>query len=544
MRIIAYAIDKKTGIYTSDGRHISEPPYLDAIINDSGADTIQVFGSLDADIAGLLPLIQCSHKELETLSETERLSIPPYRLTYFPQKFFGIDKGGGWGHPFSNISDMAQHDVSLDKIEDNHTPEYWFGKAKKAYEIAMKAYNVYTELGLHPKNSIISPKSVYEEEFVKLDLPTLHDIPPEVAELSYNACMGNWVECFKRGRFEHTTDFDISSAYPHWASKLLDLRYGEWVHSSEYQPQAYYGYVDVEVNVDKQFSPVLWKDKDQNNYTFTGVNRICTTKNMLDYITHFNLGYYTIVDGWWWKPTKIVRPLQQKLNELYALKSGSTGMKKEIVKRIMTGSFYGNFIQTVGGKEGKHMLPPYAAEIETNTRLQVASFVEENKLSDRLLVVAVDGVLVDGKVESIVDKRTGIGSWRKSYEGEAIVVHSGLNCIDGKFGEGDFSLSLPELKEMFASNPEANSWVMQKPSIKTLGVAMNENNLDAVGDIIPTSKTVFLEEFKREYTKKPKTGNDLLTKTYNSRAWGIGTLKAVTESADDELDNEEDNDNA
>lgn len=543
--IIGYSIDKKTGIYTSDGRHIAEPPYLGFLAEDGGQDTIKVFGSLDADVAGLLSLVELNHKELEHLAEKERLQVEgtPYKMTYFPQKFFGLDKGGGYGHPYANIADMAQHDVDLDRIEDNHSPEYWFGKAKRAFEVATEVYDDYVSLGCHPK-SLISPKSVWEEKFNMLDLPTLADIPPEVAELSYDACMGNWVECYKRGRFLETTDMDISSAYPSWASRLLDLREGIWVHSKEYQPKAYYGYVDIEVNIDSQFCPLLWKDKEQANYTFTGLTRIATTKNMLDYITKYNKGFYTIVDGWWWKPTKIVKPLEQPLKELYELKSSSTGMRKELIKRIMSGSYYGNFIQTIGGREGKHMMPPYAAEIETNTRLQVASFTENNNLVDRLLVVAVDGILVEGKLDNFVDSRVGMGSWRKSYEGEAIVVHSGLNCIDGKYGEGDFSLSLDELKKMFTDSPQADSWIMDKQTVKTLGQANNEGKLDTIGDIIPTTKTVYLDEFKREYAKNPKNGGDLMTNVYKGKAWNIGILKVLTKS-DDEINKEgEKNENA
>jgi hypothetical protein len=158
-----------------------------------------------------------------------------------------------------------------------------------------------------------------------------------------------------------------------------------------------------------------------------------------------------------------------------------------------------------------------------------------------LLVVAVDGVLIDGKLDNYIDTRNGMGSWRKSYEGEAIVVHSGLNCIDGKFGEGDFSLSLADLKELFASDPEANNWTIHKPSVKTLGQAQNEKNYDIIGDIVPVSKTIFLDEFKRDYARKPKTATDLLTKVYKGKAWDIGLLQAVVGMIDDNEEEGEEN---
>ena len=545
MDIISYAIDKQTGIYTSDGRHITEAPFLDVIANDGTKDTIKVFTHLDADVAGLIALCKLTHKELETLSRDEHLTPTgsPCSLTYYPGKFFGIGKrvNGDW--KFSGIADMSHYDVELERIEDNHTSEYWFAKVKKSYDLAVEVYKEMMQIArdygreLHIK-SMISAKNMWEPIFDEIDMPTYDEVPEEAAITAYEACMGNWVEVYQRGRFEHATDFDISSAYPHWASHLLNLRDGFWVESSDYQPKAYYGYLDVEVNIDSKFSPVLWKNKEQENYSFTGVTRVKMTKNLFDYINKREKGFGTIVKGWWWAPTKVCKPFEKPIEKLYDLKKRSSGLRKELIKGIMNGCFYGNLLQDAGGKKGKHFMPPYAAEIEANTRIQVAEFIESNNLVDRLLAIAVDGAMINGEVDNFVDSRNGMGSWRKSYEGEAVVINNGLTCIDGKFGQGDFSISLETLKELFNPNIKADSWSIDKLAVKTLGQAINEHKPDSVGDLYTMAKTFYLDDFKREWVRNPKNAQDILSKVYNSKPYDIDRIKIMTESTDEELEEE------
>lgn len=536
MKIIAYSIDRETGIYTSDGRHQDESPYLEFILQDTAPETIQCFSNLDFDVAGLLALLKPSPKELETLAESESLSLPPYRFKYFPGKFFGLDKGFGAGHPFANISDIEQYDNSFDKIENRHDEEYWFGRAKAAHLKALEVYDIFVQLGLSPTN-LISPKNVYDTKLTELNLPTILDIPEEVTEIAFDGCYGNFVEAYQQGHFLQATDLDITSAYPHWASRLLDLRQGKFNHSKDYEEKAFYGYARCEVMIDAPFSPIMWKSPTGDNYTPKGIFERNLTKNQIDFINKFEIGYATVIDGYWFYPKKIVRPLLKPIQDLYELKQASQGLKREIIKRVLTGSFYGALIQTNKGEPAKHCCPPWANEIEANCQLQVASFVMKNHLVEKLLAVVVDGVLISGDFD--LPEGNGMGTWRKSYTGEAIVVNSALRCIKDKVGEGDFSLTLDELKDMLTRNPTLNEWHKQKLTVLSLGQAMNEKRITEVGRITTIEMTIGLQDNKRVYLKQPKNGRDLLTHQFLSEPWSINILKTLT-ARDEDFEKEED----
>lgn len=536
MEIIAYAIDRETGIYTSDGRHQAEAPYLEFLLNDSGDNVIQCLTQLDYDVAGLLPLLELTPKELEHLQESERLFITPYTIKYYQGRYFRIDKGFGAGHPYSELSDISQYESELNKVLDRHDADYWFKRVRLAHKVATEVFGILTEVtGKEPVN-LISPKNAYQHRLSELHLPTVKDLPDRVCALAYDGCMGNWVEAYQRGHFAHATDLDITSAYPNWASRLLDLNYGKWKPNTEYQPDAYYGVALCEVMIDSQFSPIMWKSPDSENYTPKGVFERVLNKQQIRYINECELGWATIVEGYWWRPFKKVKPLEAEIKRLYDLKQVSTGRKRDIIKRIMTGAFYGSFIQVNGKDEdavfGKFACPPYALEIEANTQIQVANFIRKHQLIDRLLKVTVDGVLISGDID--LPDGNGLGTWRKEYVGEAVVVNSALDCIEGKTGEGEFSINLEKLKELVNADLMTDEWKVEKQAILTLGAARSESHISDVGKIITANMILTLTDVKREYDKIPKTGKDLLTKSYRGEAWDLGLLKSFIDLDDEE----------
>ncbi len=391
--IIAFSVDKNSGIYASTGERCQAPPYLDFLLSFSSEDRILGFSHLDYDVANLLTMIDLTHKDLERLCDKERLIIPPYYIKYYKGKMFGIDKGFGEGHPYAIFSDLSQYDSELDHVEDRHDADYFFDKVKKAQKIGGEVYEILVSLGLSP-NSLISPANAYKPKLEALYLPTLRDIPPEASELAYEACSGNWTEVFKRGYFPQVTDMDITSAYTFQASKLLDLRYGSWLHRSDYQPEATYGYCKCEVSIDSEFSPVAYEYRDKQS-TPKGIFERSLNKGMIDFVNEY-VGIATCIDGWWFFSNSKKRPLEKPIMELYAEKQKAEGLRKEIIKRVMNGSFYGGFIQTKGGEPAKNFCSPWACEIENETKIQVAKFVLDNNLLDRLISITVDGVVIEG----------------------------------------------------------------------------------------------------------------------------------------------------
>ena len=535
MNIIAYTIDRELGIFNSNGESCRQPSYLDFLLKDYGQDTIKCFSNIDFDVANLLALT-LDPDEMKQLSKNEKLYVAPYNLTYFPNKFFSISYGFTKGRPYSPFCDISQYDDRLDKVTDEHTPELCFAKANLTKEVAQSVYNALVKLNCEPK-SLISPANVFAESHInKLDLPDVNDVPDGALQLAKKCAKGNWLEAYKRGYFEQVFDYDLSSAYASFAANLLDIRRGKWIQSNEYQTEAVYGYCNAEVSLDCNFSPILYKaifDKeyrDEMTYTPNKVFETELNKSKLDLITKYDLGFYTLTDGWWWIPDKNktqYTPLKGLVNWTYDKKQSAQGMDRKIDKRVMAGVFYGIFLQMRGNGLGEHFLSPYGAEIENACQYKVFETIMNNHLENYLLHVAVDGFIATKSMPTPTPDK--IGEWRLSYQGKAIVCGSGLVAVEGKVGEGDFSVSYDWLYKQIQDNHQSTSYTMSKKTILTLGKAMNENRLTELGKVITVERIVdCLSENKRDYARTPNCGGDLLKHHYNSQPFTAGMINLLT----------------
>ena len=531
-QLIVYQVTDK-GIENSLGESKFQSPYLDFLLQTS-KDVIKLFVNLDDDVARLLRLIKFDKKQLEKLNKDKQIIVGQnYKITYIPGKWFGLEKGFGTTRQWTGFSDLSQYEDLAGDIElDKHLA------------VAQEVYSSFLELGFNP-TQLISPANIYRKEVLtQLDIPKFDNIPIEAMQMAYAACKGNWVEAFAIGKFDKVWDYDITSAYPYQASKLLDLRLGTWKQNKEYQKEATYGYCKCEVNIDSDFSPII-KQFEDRNYTPKGVFETTLTKNEIDFINEWNLGFVTILDGWWWTHDiaeivkenkysifKIPYPFKQEIDKLYKQKQESTGIKREIVKRIMNGSFYGVFIEIRDDEFGDLFMAPYAAEIEANTRLKIANIYMHNKLSGNivnLLHIAVDGIIVDQEIDFYdYESPDKLGQWRAEHESvPAIICSSGLVCIDSKFGKGDFSISYEKLNKLIQDNPNTDSYTMRKKTVLSLAQANNLNRIEDVGLEQEISRTVEFGDAKRYYEDSPETFEELVKNQYHSQAWDIEILETL-----------------
>jgi intein/homing endonuclease len=332
LKIIGYHIAPNI-IANSDAETIQSSPWLDFLFADKG-ECIKVLYHMDYSIACLLKMIHLPKKACKELAETTDLEYKGYTFQYMPKKWFAIkDKST---RQWAGFSDMSQYtDCALDMEYSTVTC------AISAKETGEKVYQSLHKLGLHPK-SLTSPISAFNKEVLStIDLPTVDDLPDEVAQYAYNCCHGSWIECFKIGHFSDTLDFDIRSAYGSELAKLIDFRYGTWKQSKKYMPAALYGYCKGEVTIDKPFSPILYKSNSQL-YTPTGSWETYLTKKEIDFIWENKLGTFEIDDSWWWIPNKDIAqfnnlmPLGNTIDNLYTKKQqASNNFEDNIIKRIM-----------------------------------------------------------------------------------------------------------------------------------------------------------------------------------------------------------------
>ncbi len=527
-QIIVYSV-AENGIKNSTGDTCpaaDAQALLDFLLKDS-RNTVKLFVDLDDDVSRLLKLLKLSPQQLKDLAKVKKCIVErQYILNYIPGKWFGIDYGYGEKKVFTGFSDLSQYsDSVIDSLD-------------VASHLANEVYQAYLDLGFSP-TSLISPANIYRKAVMdKIDMPKFDDVPIDAMEIAYECCKGSWVEAFALGKFDYVYDYDINSAYPCQASQLLDLRHGHWIESNNYQSEAKYGYCRCEVNIENSFSPII-KQYEDRNYTPMGIFETSLTKAEIDFINKWNLGYATILEGYWWIPDKvnIPKPFEAEINRLYQLKQSTTGVKKEIVKRIMAGRFYGYFIEMRGDDFGEMFMAPYAAEIEANTRLKLTeSCLSQNVIP---LHVAVDGIVTNIPLSHVYPDEERIGEIRHVRCGKGIICSSGLVCIEGKQGKGDFSLSYEQLIDIANKHPQESRYLLEQPIVLTLAHAQRLGDTRKVGATETIHRTIEIGDSKRFYPVMPENFSELVSRAYISEPWPASTLDIL-----ENTEKEEEDDNA
>jgi len=387
LQIVGYHLSRDNStIYTSKGEQCSQPPYVEFLLKEK--DAIRVCYQLDFFVANLFVLCKLTRKQLIQLYETTELRIGDYKFKFVPKKFLSIIKGD----QFVLFSDASQYMERYDLVGD--TAE----KAVEARKIGVQVYNTLSKLGLHPK-SIISPIATFEKEvLVKMDIPTIDDMPEEAAQYAYECCTGPIVQAYRIGRFEKCYDWDIKSAYASNLMNCIDFReqYGTWKKIDHFDPASHYGYYKGIVNMKDCFHPIVYE-----NNTPKGEWERKSLKEELEFITKYDRGTWEVEDGWVFYPTKFVYPYKKIILWLNDWKDKTKGMERKVVKRILE-SLWGYTLRIDFNGEiaipSEYMNTVFGAQTETLTKLAVGKFIIENGLEESLISIAVDGVLVDKEI--------------------------------------------------------------------------------------------------------------------------------------------------
>lgn len=477
-------------------------------------EAIGIFYNLNYAVAQLAKICEMRKEEGVKLLASGRLYFPPFGINYISNKFFSVKHGFFKDAPFASYADASQYDKS-GEIKADDSPAYCIARAKEAQDIGQRVYDTLVKIGLHP-TTVVSPVSAYQKEVLSnLPLPTVDDMPAEVAEISYGCCHGNWVEAFARGHWGEKTpayDYDVVSAYPYWASQLLDVRYGEWHNFPLFMPSAVYGFCRGTVTINKPFSPIIYGD--ESNYTPVGTWECSLTKREIEFINRYELGEFQIKNGWWWVPRKEVRPLKSAMERLFAYKESFSGFERDVAKRVMSG-IYGKFLELRHSEFGPLFNSVWGAEIEANTRLQVGEFcMKAMEQGIDVIHIAVDGVTLSAPIQG-VELGDKMGDWKLSSECPCLCISSGVLALREKYGGLDFSLDYDYLMRAIEKSPKGKSIAMKKQSFVSIVKAVQTNQWDKLGELETLTRTIDLGyEMKRVYRDNPKCGADLLANKY------------------------------
>lgn len=522
--MIGYIINNQ-GIFTSRGDCIIESPYLD-FLAEAYPGELKILYDLDASVSSLAHLT-LNRDEADKLYQNERLRILPYKLTYFPRRFFSVDKGAGTGHPYSNFANARRYKSEVHYLPTDTSQDY-IAKAREAQTIGEEASQILKSLGVN-KDRITSPVGAVIDEYVKpLRLLTVDDIPEEAGELAYNCIKGNWMEAWQLGYWQDAYDYDINGAYGSELAELLDLRRGEWIKGTVPPDNATYGFCEGYITTRADYHPFLVRETEDFATTPVGTWLDFFTLTELKLIKAYNLGNVEIKRGWWWVSTGIpYTPLKGLVSILWNRRVNSQGLEKDIIRQVLAG-IWGRFSQIVKGEMGESFNPVYASVVESNTRCKVARTCLEAGIAP--LHVAVDGIITDKPLD-ISDSRE-IGGWRLSHRGQCIIASAGVVGFEGKQGVEEFSLLFEWLYNQLKDNPEESEYTMTKWSPVTLGKAL-ETDYDRLGELEKLTRSIYIGiDYKRLWYKSPLCGRDLLVNKYESVPLDAHLVGALKESFD------------
>jgi len=514
--------DEQTRILGTDGSLIDSNELGDLLtyLVEGEPKEFKVFWDLDTSVAIILRLLDT--KQISNLYDHRRISIlteKPYArftLTYNSGKVFTIRKGHKYAiyyglKPFFNGEPEPAGLVEAQKLGDQLLDEL------ETVNIEMKRLS--------------STAAVCDFIFDELNLPTHNDIPDEACQIAWQCSGRPWTEAHKLGHFDTTYDYDIVNAYPAIATQLLDTRHGEWWQSSEYQPTAVYGFCEGRVKIKAKVHPISYLDGKGELLWPNGSWNTWLTKQEIDFIYKYRLGEFKIKDGWWWKPKDIVRPLFEPIKKLATYRQ-----KSPLLNRVIKGgmvSIYGRFLQTYSdGTLAPTFNPVWGAIIETDSRLEVARFILDNKLEDKLILVSTDGCLVTKQVNL---EGQQVGAWILDGTSPALSVSSSMVWYGNKRPN---QLTYDDVIEMVHQNPNGQEW--HKPVERRAVLA----DIEAVGaDRLGKKMTVETGfslpiEHDRAYKILPSNGSNLLNHQYQSkplRASKLTKPKLEEETLEEEL---------
>ena len=484
---------------------------------------IRVFYNLDYAVAQILKMAGVEKEGGELLQRNGELRIYPenFSLSYVAGKFFSLKYGKGYGSPFASYSDTDQYEESV--IEEDVGVKEGIGKAEEARNTGERVLRYLKELGLEPK-SLASPVNAFSKDVLeRMDLPTVDDVPEGASALAHECCHGGWLEAYQRGHF-FAYDLDVNSAYSYSTAQLMDTRKGAWIEGTTKPQGAIYGFIAGEVTIDSPFSPIVMSTESEEGermFTPMGTWDTVITLAELDFINICELGEFKAERGWWWIPNggdRVVKPLRKAMVELHIEKDKAEGLQREVIKRVMTGT-YGKFRELRRGRMGPLYNPVWAAMVETPNRLEVAAFgLKAMEGGAEVLHVVVDGVVLD-KIPSTIKPMIGsrMGQWRLSSQGPAIIVSSGIAGMSGREDKDDFSLNYEKLKALLESDPEESVYVMRKRGFLSVGRAVGTGRWEELGVVEDMERTIDVTyEVKRGYEEGPETGGELLSGKYES----------------------------
>lgn len=367
-------------------------------------------------------------------------------------------------------------------------------------------------------------KATYAEIIPSFQLP---ESIGECVDYAAEADKKDWTTAYQVGHFPSAFNWDINSAYGYQAAKLLDLRDMEFWKSDKFgkrEEGAFYGFVRGDLYLDPSAeyahaSPIVRHVVNDLPGNPAGYLPEATySLEEIRTVERYELGSFTMRDGWFIKPLNGVRPrfpFKDIMSTLYEKRAWSP-LAKTVCKAVAV-QLVGKLAETrVYDTRAGIVNDIYHALITAGTRCQVTKFLVENEVkADQLLAVQTDGCRILKDIPA--PKSSPLGAWKRSDNAPVIIASPRkIHSLDRK----PQSFTYDDIMQTVKKNPHADRYTKQVEHYVTLLQAVKAKDLSLVGTVEKDVKFDLFtleHEQNRLFDELPTTGRELTTKQYKSK---------------------------
>lgn len=251
-------------------------------------------------------------------------------------------------------------------------------------------------------------------------------LPDEVRALAWQAFKGGRMQALQFGDLQGYA-CDLSSAYPWAARSLLRCDYDcQWVSSTEYQTDAFYGFADATVEIPSMAAgPLAVRatcaevpgSELELDYPTGEAVRCFISKPEINLLRDMGIPF-KIHDAWWGLPTSAAQPFKWAMDMLWSLREWDL-----IGAKALSVACVGQICSTSDGNKSFRVAnrlwqPVYASHVYADVRCRIYRKALEVGL-EHVKAFCIDGIIADVPIKV---GKPGFGQWRKESEGSYFIA--------------------------------------------------------------------------------------------------------------------------
>lgn len=516
-------------IADSDGRfldRISAESVIQFLFHKKYQNTWNFFYNIDYDIGVILKLLE---NKLYSYKRNRKLKFEfqGYKLSYFPNKCFKIQKG----HHSAIFFDIAQfYDrKGLAAVyQENISPldsEYLETKSKRA-EFSPTFYRRNTRrvrnyciqdcvLTRHLAEKWVRlfhdafefyparwTSSGYLAEKVLINhgvsFPTFDSIQYEIQDMAFRSYFGGRFEILKRGFIGTAHLYDINSAYPFALTQIPDITKGKWIRRKSIHPDAKIGFFRIVVDVPDTKPVPPFPFRKQNQIVFPS-GKFETYVTLAELRACENPKFYRVLDSYQFVPDSDAYPYEEFIEKMYRkrleLKQNKDPMQLPI--KIILNSIYGKTGQKVERIIGNLFNPVIFSSITGLARAQLYRFVMDRDMEKETVAFATDSIITTKKLD-VDSSKLGDLKLEKSAD-DVFVLQNGFYRFHGKWKQrGLGKLSGKEIEHLDTFEKNGKLYCKFKVKRNTrIRSAILQDRIQDIGKIKPIIRQVNLNADKK-----------------------------------------------